>query len=399
MKPATVFLVAKYTYPLDTRLAQQVRVLVGNGINVAVLCLREKGQPAREQDGSALIVRLMAKRPKEGFVGYLRSTILFSVKAFFSLSSLSRRFACRVIVVHTLPEFLVFIGFVHKILGASLILDGRDISYELLSSRWHGALIRPVRCASRILERLCTAACNAVITASNGFKRSLVARGTPAEKITVLVNSADTDIFRFDAQRVFTRVDADARLMYHGTVSKRFGILVAVEAMAQVVQKIPGSTLQVHGFYDPSYRVLLEERIQALGLQDAINLGGVLSLDEIARIIRRTDLGIVPYLSDSFMNLALSTKTFEYVASGLPVVASRLASTEELFDEGCLFYTQPGDAEKLALTIIESLHAPEKRRMRRDKAYEAFHAYSTDVVMQRFLDLMKTNLPGDTHAS
>lgn len=393
MKPATVFIIAKYSFPNDTRLFQQVRALVRDDIPGVVLCLREKGQPLEEQCGSVVIVRLMKKRPKEGFIEYLRSTGMFGIRAFLSLCSRATRCDCRVVVVHTLPEFLVFIGLLHKIMGAALILDGRDLSYDLLSSRWHGGFIKPVHFVARIVERLCTAVCDHVITASNGFKRSLVERGTPAFKITVLANTADASIFRFDGARRFDRIEKNARLLYHGTVSERFGILIAVEAMAQVVRAVPGSTLRIHGTYDPRYRQLLETRITELGMRDAVLLYEVQPLETIAMIINETDLGVVPYMSDRFMNLALSTKMFEYVASGLPVVASRLASSEELFGEDCLFYTAPGDPRILAEVIVRALRSPVEREQRRIKAHAAFQAFSGDVVAQEYLYLIKSHLP------
>ena len=37
---------------------------------------------------------------------------------------------------------------------------------------------------------------------------------------------------------------------------------------------------------------------------------------------------------------------FEYIASGLPVVASRLKSGEELFNDSCVHYFEPGSVRE-----------------------------------------------------
>ena len=241
----------------------------------------------------------------------------------------------------------------------AIILDGRDITYELLSSRWQGSRVRTIQWIARVVESMCMRFCDEIITASNGFKRSLVSRGVAAEKIHVLVNTADTDIFKYDADRKTREIREKARLLYHGTVSERFGVLHAVEAMATISKLIPGSTLHVYGYYDPAYRTKITDTATQLGVGSSVVLYEAKQLDEIYRIMRTMDFGIVPYQSDRFMNLALSTKTFEYVAAGLPVAASRLASVEELFDDECIFYTEPGNSQSLADTIVSMCSMPE----------------------------------------
>jgi glycosyltransferase involved in cell wall biosynthesis len=73
------------------------------------------------------------------------------------------------------------------------------------------------------------------------------------------------------------------------------------------------------------------------------------------------DFDVVPYLRDSFMDLALSTKSFEYIAVGLPVVASRVDSMTALFSDRSLQYSEPGDAADLADQIRRLCEAPRER--------------------------------------
>ena len=64
------------------------------------------------------------------------------------------------------------------------------------------------------------------------------------------------------------------------------------------------------------------------------------------------DLGIVPYLDTPYMNLALSTKAFEYVSCGLPVCASRLEATQSVFRESSISYFDPNDIDDISEKII-----------------------------------------------
>jgi glycosyltransferase involved in cell wall biosynthesis len=392
MKPEKICIISKYLLPHDTRLSQQVRALVQNNIDVEVFCLRDEGQARHEKSGTMVAHRLMYKKSKEGFLRYLISTALFGARSFFKLVQRSMTNDFRVIVIHTLPEFLVFVGIVHKLMGKAIVIDGRDITYELLSSRWQGSHLRFVQRAARIVEWLCMGFCDEIITASNGFKRSLVGRGVAAGKIHVLVNTADSQIFKYDKNRQPREIKENARLLYHGTVSERFGVVHAVEAMVAVTGHIPGSTLHIYGYYDPAYHAKIKEKISALGLEKSVVLNKAIHLEEIYRIIGTMDFGVVPYLSDRFMNLALSTKTFEYVAAGLPVVASRLASGEELFDDTCIFYTEPGNTQSLADAILSMCKKPEVCQKKRENAYRRFGNYSGEVVAAGYYGILKKYL-------
>jgi glycosyltransferase involved in cell wall biosynthesis len=379
-------------YPHDTRLAQQVGILGRNNITACVLCLSGDNQPRVEVNGTVTIFRLMKKPSKQKFVGYITSTTLFGLFSFANLMRLSIGRNFSVIVIHTLPEFLVLVGLFHRILGKAIILDGRDITVELLPSRWQTSASKLLLIVAVLVEKVCMAMCDEVITASPGFKRQLVGRGVPEHKITVMFNTADTRIFTFDKRREFKPILQQARLIYHGTVSERFGLAVAVEAMAKVVAQIPGSKLHIFGFFDKAYRSRIEAIIENLDLREGVVLIEAKPLEAIHQEILTMDIGVVPYLSDNFMNLALSTKTFEYVASGLPVVASRLRSAEEIYSDAALHFAEPGDSRDLADKIVELCKDSEMRKKKRSRAFLEFQHHSDKVVASIFFNLVKKHL-------
>jgi glycosyltransferase involved in cell wall biosynthesis len=112
-------------------------------------------------------------------------------------------------------------------------------------------------------------------------------------------------------------------------------------------------------------------------------------LEEIYEIIQSSDIGVVPYKSDDFMNLALSTKLFEYAASGLPVVASRLRSIEAFFDEDSVRYAEPESPEDLAAKIAQLCAKPELRKSQVECARIAHSKVSSDVMGRQYLDLIQ----------
>jgi glycosyltransferase involved in cell wall biosynthesis len=216
----------------------------------------------------------------------------------------------------------------------------------------------------------------------------LILRGVKPDKITVMMNAADTKVFTFDDCRTFDKITGGAKIFYHGTVATRFGLAEAIRAIHCVQDRIPGTTLQIYGRHYFEYRASLEKLISELHLEDKVTLGGLQPHETIRDLIRSSDIGIVPYRSDDFMNIALSTKMFEYAASGIPIVASRLRSAESVFNDNCISFAKPADPEDLADKIVELCLNPKLRTKKVQAAYQANARVAGPVMAKRFCDMV-----------
>jgi glycosyltransferase involved in cell wall biosynthesis len=242
------------------------------------------------------------------------------------------------------------------------------------------------------LERISCRTADALITVSDGCKERLIKRGNPPEKVTLVLNSANQNIFKFDEEREFTRIDESAKILYHGTVEKQFGIHIAIDAMAEVIKIIPNSKLIIYGCYFPSYKKELEEQISKLDLSNEVFLYDTISLEECYINIKEADIGIVPYLNSDYANIGLSNKTFEYTATGLPVVASRLFSLHAIFDEDCVHYAEPDNPADIADKIINLCKNPQLRNEKALNAYKALSKISGEVMDRRYINLITSQI-------
>jgi glycosyltransferase involved in cell wall biosynthesis len=77
-------------------------------------------------------------------------------------------------------------------------------------------------------------------------------------------------------------------------------------------------------------------------------------------MIKKADVGLVPYRRDLFTDGILPTKLMEYVALGVPVIAARTPVIETYFDETMVQFFTPGEPEDLARCIL-ALHADRQR--------------------------------------
>jgi glycosyltransferase involved in cell wall biosynthesis len=386
-----IAMVVLSTYPADPRVRREAEALGRNGIGVDVICLRAAGEEKEETLGTVRVHRIMPVEEKEQLLKYVWLSARFLAASFWKLQRLAAANHYEVIQVHNMPDYLVFAALVQRLRGKRVILDLHDLMVELFESRWNARKTRLLGPFVRLAEKISCRFSNHLITTSAGFQARLLERGVPPGKITLVLNSADHNIFR-KTPREFRRIETGAKLLYHGTVAPRFGIHVAIEAVALLQKDLPGTKLHVHGKYDPSYRAELDGQIERLGLKDHVMLRGYVPLEEIAKVIAGCDIGIVPYLSDSFMNLALSTKAFEYVATGLPVVASNLPSINSIFSQDCMEFFEPGSAGDLAAKILRLCSSPEIQRSRTENASRCYESISWPMMEERYVSLIRKHL-------
>ncbi len=387
MKSKKVCIISKFLYENDTRLQQQVATLSKAGTEVDVLCLLSNHSNQRV-DQKITIHGVTKPSPKETIFKYFLSTFKFAFVSFVKLETLSFKKKFDLIVVHTLPESLVFVGALQKIRGVKILLDVRDTSVELFETKWGKGnrrfLINFVKASANLACRFS----DKIITASPGFQQKLIERKVPSNKITIIYNTADTSIFKYDEKREFKKITSNAKIIYHGTVAERFGVDVAIEALALLQSKIPNSQLFIFGFYDDDYKQKLNKLITKLKLENLVMLNKRENLENIYKMIKISDIGIVPYRSDDFMQLALSTKMFEYISSGIPVIAARLRSAEYVFNDTCVFYATPGEPHEFADKIEQLCLNPDLRKNFTKNAIKAHKKVSSEVMSKLYFNIV-----------
>jgi glycosyltransferase involved in cell wall biosynthesis len=386
-----ICMISQSPYPFDPRVRRQAEKLTSAGFEVDVICMPHENEPEVEDFGNGVTAyRVIRKNPgKESMVKYLLISARFFFLSFIKLQKLNRKRKYMMIQVHNMPDSHVFIALLQKIKGTPVILDIHDLTPELLTSKWDNNLSRKVKPLIAFVEKISCKFSNHVITVTEGCREILISRSAPPEKITLILNTANTSIFPFYKEREFRKIESNAKLLYHGTVAERFGLHIIIDAMPLILKTIPGSILLVHGKYDADYKDYLIKKITGLNLEYNVVLGDARTHEELYDIMKETDIEVVPYLSNEYMNLSLSTKAFECAAAGLPIVATRLRTLNMAFNDNAVAYAEDQNIEDFAGKIIELCHNPEKRKQMTLNAYNAVLEISGDVMEERYLSLIE----------
>ncbi|HEY0605023.1 MAG TPA: glycosyltransferase family 4 protein [Herpetosiphonaceae bacterium] len=345
-------------YPVrEPRVEREVNALLKHGYTVDVICLRQDGEPATEIRDGVRIFRLPVKRHRgKGAAVQLLEYLAFFTAAFARLALLHRRERYDVVQIHNLPDFLVFAALVPKLAGARVILDIHDVMPEFYASRFKSGMSSwPVRLV-RWQEWLSCRFADHVITVTDLWRETLIQRGVRPDKVSVVMNVANDQIFQDSAaEEPPERTDDHFNVLYHGTITERYGIDLLIRAIDRVRHTIPEVRLTIHGVGE--YRDALVQLTAELGLQDYVQFSTrFIPTPEMPQFIRQADVGVVPYRRDVFTDGILPTKLMEYAALGVPSIVARTSVIAAYFDDTMVQFFKPGDVEDLAHSITLLYH-------------------------------------------
>lgn len=345
-----VCMISHSFYESDCRVLQYANALVGRGDSVDVLSLRSEGMPKFEILQGVRVFRIMKRkvnehRPLQYLIRILRFLVIASL-------AVSRRHLWRhydVVHVHSVPDFLVFAALVPKLFGARIVLDIHDILPEFYASKFRLPNDSKLFRLLLLCERVSTAFADGVIVANELWRNRLISRSVPAGKCIAIRNYPDPHVFFPHTEH---KDPCKFRIIYPGTLNWHQGVDVALRAFAQVAVQIPEAVFDIYG-QGPEKTALLGLRDQ-LGLTERVHIEGLVPVKQIACIMARADVAVVPKrASSAFGNEAASTKIMEFMALGVPVIVSRTRIDNFYHDDSMVKFVDPENASSLAAAIIE----------------------------------------------
>ncbi|MGB8061937.1 MAG: glycosyltransferase [Candidatus Sulfotelmatobacter sp.] len=303
---------------------------------VTLGCLRARGPLLEKLTGSAVDLREFY--PKGGFDSP------GGIYQMLRLAMFLRRGGFQ--IVHTHDLYANLLGIPAAVLARVpvIISSQRDLAHlDLYRTRRRVWLRR--------LQNLSTA----VLTNANAVRDAVAAeKRIAASKLRVIYNGVDLE--RFSAKT------PDRSWLAPNAAQEKWIVLVGnmhsnvkghpclIAAASAVVGEFPGVRFLLAG--DGEQRQNFEQQVAQLGLQ-----GNFLFLgrrDDVPRLLASCDIAVLPSKAEGLPNAVL-----EYLAAGLPTVASRVGGNAEIVQDGKTgLLVPPDDPSALAEALLRLLRDP-----------------------------------------
>jgi glycosyltransferase involved in cell wall biosynthesis len=200
-------------------------------------------------------------------------------------------------------------------------------------------------------EDLCLARADLLVTPSEVTAEYLVRRGARPERVRVIPNGVDLEVFRYAPPRA-PEAGRPVRLLYSGTMTAWQGVHHAIEACRLLRREVP-VVLTLVGPLRRHGRRALMDRCGDLLLEGAVELLEPLPQAELARLHHECDVALVPLpVNDrNCVQGCCPLKLLEAMASGTPVVASNLPVVRTLAGPDEVMLIRPGSAKAIAEAV------------------------------------------------
>jgi glycosyltransferase involved in cell wall biosynthesis len=171
-----------------------------------------------------------------------------------------------------------------------------------------------------------------------------------------------------------------------GSLKPWHGLETLAEAFALLSRQHASCRLLIVG--DGPGRSRLEDELTVHGVQNATVLTGAVPADEIPGLLASMDVGVAPYPRLAHFYFS-PLKVYEYLAAGLPVVASRIGQLEQIIRDGHNGLLYPaGDARALASALERLRTAPAWRaRLGQEARAQARQKHTWQAAARRLLEI------------
>ena len=250
-------------------------------------------------------------------------------------------------IFHLHDSELLLVGLVLKCFGRKVVYDAHeDTPLQISYQHWIPKLVkRPYAWFYRLLEKMAGWWFNAIIVAE-----PVIAKYFPSSKVTLIRNFPIAASFGLEKEYA----SRPTSMVYVGLLSKPRGVYEMLEAHRMASSKVPVEFV-LGGKFAP---VTLEKELLP---KYAVQYRSWLPYEEMISTLHASKIGIiVPHPIERYKT-NYPVKLFEYMAAGLPVIASREGESAEFVREAeAGILVNPLDAGEIARAIEMLIRNPEQ---------------------------------------
>jgi glycosyltransferase involved in cell wall biosynthesis len=381
-----VLMVAYAQYYNDARIKAYVNALIRAGTSVDVVCLYDSYSKSYDYGKATVNITFVNNKYQgKSAIRYLIGYFSFFMRSLFIVTAKYFRARYPVIHVHNQPDILVFCALIPKLFGARIILDMHDIMIAAVLSKFRGIKQWILYYAVKIQTKISVSFCDMLICADHSQKDFLNEKGIAHSSTYVMMNVPDETLFQ---RRTNIPNNKELRVIYHGTISHRLGIDLAIQAVERVAEKIP-IKFKIIGNGEQKEELVAYCKKKGI-LDSLIFFYDFIPVERLQNEIEKYDVGIVANRRTlTGERCMLPVKMMECLAIGLPVIVPRLPVIQYYFSEKMVSFFEPENIDDMAQRIIELSMEPSLGEQQVLNAREFFRKYNYKDQQREYLRIIQ----------
>ncbi len=289
-------------------------------------------------------------------------------------------------LIHCHDPELIFLGLICKISGIRVIYDvHEDLPVQIMSKSWLPRLLRyPISKLSIIIEYIAGYWFDAILTAT-----PIIAERFPISKTEVIHNYPIISEF---SDKCKESNNKDKSFIYVGGLTKERGIeeiLLAAESINSK-QSTKINVILAGRFSNELFKKNMEKYINSA----FVFYKGWLSREDIVSSLNNSIAGLVVLHPIQNYIESLPTKMFEYMAAGIPIIASNFPIMKEIVEsERCGLVVNPLSSQDLEKAILWIMNNPIESKIMGENGRQAiFQKYNWLIEARKLTDIYQSLL-------
>jgi len=341
----------------DTRKWELTRNLSKMGYEVHVMTYEDT-----KVEGA--VTHTMRAREKYRFDFLFKLTHLVSILRVIMISNPD--------IIYTRNVSFALLGLlIKKIKNAKLVLELNGLFSEDWKSEKKKLYVGIKNIVWSYLEIFVAKRADAVIAVAQGIRDILIQRGGDRNKIFIIPNGANVDMFRqINDSAAINELrnhhgisENDYIVAFIGNLAPHHGIEYLIRSAPLVLNVLPNTKFLIVG--DGAIKKELINLSERIGVSDEIIFTGGVSYEIVPLYINMADVCVAPFIRVRNERIGLSPlKIYEYLACGKPVVASDIKGIGDLLrNSNAGIAVTPEDPVELANAIIKLLKDEKLREL------------------------------------
>lgn len=233
------------------------------------------------------------------------------------------------------------------------------------------------------LEKLSVRHADVVISISEEL--AMLRRAQTNVRVEVVENGVDYS--RFAGHR--STEPHPPTMIYVGSIEEWAGVDIPVKALPRIVERIPDIRYMVLGGGPRKFEKHFTELISSSDFKSHVSWLGTKKYSDLPKYLAEADIGIAVFQPIELMKYAFTLKIVEYMAAGIPIIATAIGETERVVSKAQSGVLIDYSVEQFADAVIELMQDTERRKIFSENGHRFAAQYDWDQLLEKEYTILK----------